>query len=330
MISTLKHENLKTNSEKRLKIFESITGKQEKVNETRNLKITGINPFIKILELQVMLEEFGLLHVLDTQLIAQGTVIAAYYDLRDAKSAFVYLDSKYSVSYLSDPPFEEYCDILNIYVDKSYMPVINTIFNQSTYKNYTVANMITFRYYDLRTIWAFQYMISSIKNSKALGNPEKIPNYEEKENLRPLTFVSRKASENLTKYVISLKAISQSTDNRTTLMIKNIPNKYTQSMLLDSINRNNSLTFDFLYLPIDFKNKCNVGYAFINFIDFRYITSFYQEFDGKKWEKFNSEKICALSYARIQGRHNLEKHFQSSNIMIQEKNMRPLIFSYYK
>ena len=151
--------------------------------------------------------------------------------------------------------------------------------------------------------------------------------YEEKENIRPATALPRKLSENLTKFVINLELIISETDFRTTLMIKNIPNKYTQAMLLESINRNNIFTFDFMYLPIDFKNKCNVGYAFINFIDFKYIPSFYKEFDGKKWEKFNSEKICALSYARIQGRSSLEKHFQCSSIMIQEKNMQPLIFS---
>jgi hypothetical protein len=55
-------------------------------------------------------------------------------------------------------------------------------------------------------------------------------------------------------------------DNRTTLMIKNIPNKYTQKMLLATIDAEFRGTYDFFYLPIDFKNKCNVGYAFINLV----------------------------------------------------------------
>ena len=35
-----------------------------------------------------------------------------------------------------------------------------------------------------------------------------------------------------------------------------------------------------------------------------------ERFNQKKWERFNSEKICHISYARIQGRSSLISHFQ--------------------
>ena len=78
-------------------------------------------------------------------------------------------------------------------------------------------------------------------------------------------------------------------------MIKNIPNKYTQKMLLAAIDESFRGTYDFFYLPIDFKNKCNVGYAFINMIRPVYIINFVDRFNYRKWEKFNSEKVRVLT-----------------------------------
>ena len=109
-------------------------------------------------------------------------------------------------------------------------------------------------------------------------------------------------------------------------MIRHIPNKYTQKMLLEKIDQLHAGRYDFFYLPIDLKNNCNVGYAFINFVDPIFIIPFYEDLNGKSWERFNSEKICAIKYARIQGREALIKHFQNSSVMNQnDVKLKPLL-----
>ncbi|XP_064971080.1 protein MEI2-like 2 isoform X1 [Musa acuminata AAA Group] len=131
---------------------------------------------------------------------------------------------------------------------------------------------------------------------------------------------------NKQQYQLDLDKIIKGEDTRTTIMIKNIPNKYTSKMLLAAIDESHKGTYDFLYLPIDFKNKCNVGYAFINMVSPSPIISFYKAFNGKKWEKFNSEKVASLAYARIQGRSALVTHFQNSSLMNEDKRCRPILF----
>lgn len=79
----------------------------------------------------------------------------------------------------------------------------------------------------------------------------------------PAAEAERKAQQEKL-YAMDADRILSGLDRRTTLMIKNIPNKYTQKMLLATIDEFFHGTYDFFYLPIDFKNKCNVGYAFIN------------------------------------------------------------------
>jgi len=106
-------------------------------------------------------------------------------------------------------------------------------------------------------------------------------------------------------------------ERKSTLMIRNIPNKYTKELMLETIDAYFHDAYDFFYLPIDFKNNCNVGYAFINFKDLKHIEPFYKRFDKKKWAVFNSEKICSIKYARIQGKEECEKHFRDSSLMKQ-------------
>lgn len=95
-------------------------------------------------------------------------------------------------------------------------------------------------------------------------------------------------------------------------MIRHIPNKYSERMLFHEISKKFKNKINFLYLPIDPNNYCNVGYAFVNFIDKKFIRAFYDEFNGRRWNKFNSDKICELAYARIQGTNSLINHFENS------------------
>ena len=130
------------------------------------------------------------------------------------------------------------------------------------------------------------------------------------------------------KNIINLMDIFQCKDLRTTLMIKNIPNKYTISSFLEEINGNFKETYDIFYLPIDYVNKCNLGFAFINFVEPLHIILFYELYKGKKWKKFNSEKICELLYAKFQGKKQLISHFEKGKVLsFESEDKRPLILT---
>lgn len=126
-------------------------------------------------------------------------------------------------------------------------------------------------------------------------------------------------------YEVDLPKSLSGQDSRTSLMIRNIPNKYTQEMLLNTIDKTHQGTFDFFYLPMDFRNKCNMGYAFINLVDRVHVTSFHEAFHDKKWQHFNSEKICKITYARLQNK-NLIAHFQNSSLLLEKQCFRPIFF----
>ncbi|EEB05147.2 RNA-binding protein [Schizosaccharomyces japonicus yFS275] len=133
-------------------------------------------------------------------------------------------------------------------------------------------------------------------------------------------------SASLDRNVVDYDRILQGLDTRTTIMIKNIPNKFTQQMLRDYIDVTNRNTYDFLYLRIDFVNKCNVGYAFINFIEPKSIVTFGKARVGTQWNVFHSEKICDISYANIQGKERLIEKFRNSCVMDENPAYRPKIF----
>ena len=169
-------------------------------------------------------------------------------------------------------------------------------------------------------------------NSNNINKPQKIKSNKNNEkngdnyNFTKKKINNQKTDLDINKNIINLSEVFLCKDKRTTLMIKNIPNKYTISSFLEEININFKFTYDIFYLPIDYVNKCNLGFAFINFVEPFHIILFYELYRGKKWKKFNSDKICELLYAKFQGKKELIAHFEKGKVLSMEsKEKRPLI-----
>ena len=111
----------------------------------------------------------------------------------------------------------------------------------------------------------------------------------------------------------------------TTLMIKNIPNKFNQATLLAEIDDLGFAgKYDFFYMPMDLVNKCNVGYAFINFVSASDCAAFSLVLTDYRFRTFRSRKLGASVPAHIQGFDNNVRHFSKTRVMGWEQ-FKPLI-----
>ena len=60
------------------------------------------------------------------------------------------------------------------------------------------------------------------------------------------------------EFCLSIENVLQGIDRRTTLMIRHIPNKYSQTAVLDEICQESQEDYDFFYLPIGNKIQINL------------------------------------------------------------------------
>merc|ERR1712100_530322 len=111
-----------------------------------------------------------------------------------------------------------------------------------------------------------------------------------------------------------------------TLMLRNMPVRYTQRMFLAEIRRAGfDRTFDFIYMPMDFKTRNNHGFCFLNFIDFNFARQFVQEFEGRRLAAFKSPKKIEISAANTQGLYGNMNSFQGAEKEIPPE-FQPIIF----
>jgi len=119
-------------------------------------------------------------------------------------------------------------------------------------------------------------------------------------------------------------------DLPTTLMIKNIPNRLTREQLVDEVlSRLPVGSFDFLYLPNDFKTRAGFGYAFINLTSSEAVNLFLTEFNKKRLNCAGGvySKPIEVSAARVQGfTANVNRLISSPVLFSADEGSLPLIF----
>jgi hypothetical protein len=104
---------------------------------------------------------------------------------------------------------------------------------------------------------------------------------------------------------------------RTTVMLRNLPNNYTRAMLMELLaSEGFGGDFDFLYFPIDFRTKAALGYAFVNCVDPAAVQRFWRAFDGFSNWMLPSKKVCYVSWCEPnQGLQAHIERYRNSPVM---------------
>lgn len=111
----------------------------------------------------------------------------------------------------------------------------------------------------------------------------------------------------------------------TTMMMRNLPNKYTQIMLREEIdNAGFAGAYDFMHLPIDPETNANRGYAFINFTSPAKARAFANAFEGRRLNRLNSSKVVFVTHAALQGFEANYAHYSTARVLRGDPAARPL------
>jgi len=85
---------------------------------------------------------------------------------------------------------------------------------------------------------------------------------------------------------------------RTTVMLRNLPNNYTRDMFLSLLDEEGlSELYDFVYLPMDFCRDANLGYAFVNLVDGAAVDKAWKKFDGFDRWALPTAKVCQVGWS---------------------------------
>merc|ERR1712146_676526 len=116
---------------------------------------------------------------------------------------------------------------------------------------------------------------------------------------------------------------------RTTLMLRNIPQEVTRSMLLDVL-RSGGLAkhIAFIYLPMNLRSSGNFGYAFVDFDCMKVAEQCMEQLQGFTGWLGTSEMALEVVWSETQGLDSHVQRYRDSPLMHAslEDEFKPAIF----
>ncbi|CAL1144129.1 unnamed protein product [Cladocopium goreaui] len=107
-------------------------------------------------------------------------------------------------------------------------------------------------------------------------------------------------------------------DARTTVMLRNLPECFTRARMLYLLGKEGfSGRFNFLYVPVCFREKNSLCYAFINFVDLTSLELFRDRFHGfRQWGIPGIEHVGEVcSCERHQGLSSIIQYYRNNSVM---------------
>ncbi len=111
---------------------------------------------------------------------------------------------------------------------------------------------------------------------------------------------------------ISLEKIKNGEDKRTSIIVKNIPNTITKEYIKKVLEGIGNINY--LYLPFDKIMNRNLGFSYINIVNYKNLLNLYKRLTEYNFENHQLIQPIEICYSKIQGKNRLSQMFQKKII----------------